>query len=107
MWIVDRPRPPVADWVRFASGQSFPSGHTTTSALAYALMLLLLAPSVPRPCRGPLLAFGLLAVAGLVGVSRVVLGVHWPTDVLGGWSLALFLVAARRCGSPDPRAQGR
>jgi membrane-associated phospholipid phosphatase len=97
MVTVDRPRPPPADWARYASGESFPSGHTTTSALAYSLLLLLLAPSLrsvghSRRLPVPLLAAGLLGVAALVGLSRVVLGVHWPTDVLGGWSLALFLV---------------
>ena len=91
MVVVDRPRPPMADWSRFASGQSFPSGHTTTSALGYGLMLLLVAASVrSRPGRAAV-AVVLLGVAVLVGVSRVVLGVHWPTDVLGGWSLSLFL----------------
>jgi undecaprenyl-diphosphatase len=108
MVIVDRPRPPRSDWVHLASGQSFPSGHTTTSALGYSLMLLLLAPSVHAAGRRALLAVGLLTVAGLVGVSRVVLGVHWPTDVLGGWSLALFLVplAALALRALEQRAPG-
>jgi membrane-associated phospholipid phosphatase len=89
MAVIDRPRPPRVDWVRFASGQSFPSGHTTTAALGYGLVLLLLVGSVRRPAAKAMLGVLLLGVAGLVGVSRVVLGVHWPTDVLGGWSLAL------------------
>lgn len=110
MVLVDRPRPPAQDWARFASGTSFPSGHTTTSALAYSLMLLLLAPSVRRSGSRALLAVGLLTVAALVGVSRVVLGVHWPTDVLGGWSLALFLlpiaaVVLRRVEPPFERVE--
>jgi membrane-associated phospholipid phosphatase len=92
MVVVARPRPPARDWARLAAGDSFPSGHTTTSALAWTLMMLLLVPSVSRASRRTLLAVGLLALAALVGVSRVVLGVHWPTDVLGGWSLALFLL---------------
>jgi undecaprenyl-diphosphatase len=92
MTLIDRPRPPMQDWTRFASGTSFPSGHTTTSALGYTLLLLLLAPSLRTQLGRAALAVGLLGVAGLVGVSRVVLGVHWPTDVLGGWSLATFLL---------------
>ncbi len=92
MILVDRPRPPIQDWARHVSGTSFPSGHSTSSALTYTLLLLLLAPSVRSGAGRAALAIGLLAVAALVGVSRVVLGVHWPTDVLGGWSLATFLL---------------
>ncbi|HSP38664.1 MAG TPA: phosphatase PAP2 family protein [Frankiaceae bacterium] len=112
MVLVDRPRPPMSDWARFASGTSFPSGHSTSAALGYGLMLLLLAPSVHGRARRVLLSIGLVTVAGLVGVSRVVLGVHWPTDVLGGWSLALLLLAVAAllfeklglCPDPMPAA---
>ena len=110
MVLVDRPRPPMQDWARYASGTSFPSGHTTTSALAYTLLLLLLAPSVRSGAGRAVLAIGLLGVAGLVGVSRVVLGVHWPTDVLGGVESRDLPAAARRagaCRAPPRRAPWR
>jgi undecaprenyl-diphosphatase len=91
MEAVARPRPSRVDWIRYAAGWSFPSGHTTTSALGYGLIVLLVSGSIPRRGLRLLVAMVLLGVAGCVGASRVVLGVHWPTDVLGGWSLALVL----------------
>jgi membrane-associated phospholipid phosphatase len=93
MHVIDRARPPAADWVVLAAGQSFPSGHTTTAALAYGLSIVLLALALRTSGLRLALTVVLLVVAALVGVSRVVLGVHWPTDVLGGWSLGVALVA--------------
>jgi membrane-associated phospholipid phosphatase len=93
MLVLDRPRPPSQDWLVFASGQSFPSGHTTTSAIGFGLSAVLLALALrPGALRSALTCL-LLGVAALVGTSRVALGVHWPTDVLGGWCLALCVVS--------------
>lgn len=86
---IDRPRPPTADWALTASGAAFPSGHTTTSATVAALFCLALLGFRGR--RAAVRRTGAaLAVtwAVVVGVTRVYLGVHWPTDVLGGWLLA-------------------
>jgi undecaprenyl-diphosphatase len=86
--IVGRPRPPVAlhEVVERTSG--FPSGHSTQSAagwLALALVLTFAGSSSSRTSRWALpLA---LVVVGVVGLSRVVLSVHSPTDVLAGWAL--------------------
>lgn len=94
-----RGRPPVADWAVHASGHSFPSGHTSSSAIAAGLLtwgLLRLRPDRAPGFRGlrarwPAVLCCLVAVA--VGCSRMYLGVHWPTDVLGGWLFAGFWLA--------------
>lgn len=93
MYGVARPRPPVADWAAPASGFAFPSGHATTSALVAGLLAWAAwrraAPAAARLC-GALVACWAVAV----GLSRIYLGVHWPTDVLGGWLYALTWLTA-------------
>ncbi|MFD4408245.1 phosphatase PAP2 family protein [Streptomyces sp. NPDC058476] len=98
MSLVARPRPPVADWATHASGWSFPSGHTTTSAVTGGLLILVVLARAPYGRRSLVLVIGCWAV--LVGLSRVYLGVHWFSDVLGGWlfsicwlSLCLYVFA--------------
>ncbi|MFJ9542229.1 phosphatase PAP2 family protein [Streptomyces sp. NPDC101225] len=99
MTLVHRPRPAGTDWATHASGWSFPSGHTTTAAMTAGLLVLAVSLRAPRGAHLLRVTIGCWAVA--VGLSRVYLGVHWLTDVLGGWLfatgwLAVCLWAAAR-----------
>ena len=83
---VGRARPTIVPHLVDASGLSFPSGHSAGSAAVY-LTLAALATQVVEgeAVRRYLLAVAVLLV-GAIGASRVYLGVHWPSDVLAGWS---------------------
>ncbi|MEV5795759.1 phosphatase PAP2 family protein [Streptomyces sp. NPDC052192] len=87
MSIVARPRPPGVDWETHASGWAFPSGHTTTAALTAGLLIA--AVCVRRPPGRTLLVVAIGIWGALVGLTRIYLGVHWFTDVVGGWLFAL------------------
>lgn len=94
--LVGRPRPALAVLLDRPSSKSFPSGHALTSFVAVGLLVLLLWPSCSARQRTLLLIAAALLVAA-IGVSRLALGVHFLTDVLGGWLLgALWLLGVRR-----------
>lgn len=84
--IYDRPRPEMAQAMRVFTS-SFPSGHATVSTIVYLTLASLLAPLCADRRMGALCIVTGIFLALLVGVSRVYLGVHYPTDVLAGWSL--------------------
>ncbi|HEX4134523.1 MAG TPA: phosphatase PAP2 family protein [Bryobacteraceae bacterium] len=112
-----RPRPEIVPHLAYAANTSFPSGHSMMSALTYLTLAALLARSQER--RRIKAYFLLLAVliAFLVGVSRIYLGVHWPTDVLAGWTagttwaLICWLIARslqrRKALEPEAQREGR
>ncbi|MER5810735.1 phosphatase PAP2 family protein [Streptomyces sp. NPDC002033] len=91
--MVERARPSLPDPVAHAPGFSFPSGHAMTATTSCAVFLLVLLPLVPRAWRPLPWALALISVVG-VGYTRVALGVHWVSDVVGGWLLGLALVTA-------------
>jgi undecaprenyl-diphosphatase len=108
-----RPRPDLVSHEAYVHTASFPSGHSMMAAVTYLTLAVMLARATPRR---RLKAYYLVLAVVLtvaVGVSRVYLGVHWPSDVLAGWmigaawALLLYVIAewlARR-GSVEPEKE--
>jgi membrane-associated phospholipid phosphatase len=91
--LVDRHRPSVPTPVDHVGGGSFPSGHALTSFTALGLLVLLTWPIASRWWRVLVVSVSALVVLA-IGFSRLILGVHYLTDVLGGWLIGLLLLIA-------------
>jgi membrane-associated phospholipid phosphatase len=91
---LNRPRPPANLVVGVPlSNDAFPSGHTTDGSVALILAAAMLALTLESVIlRRVLVIIGCL-LALLIGCSRTYLGLHWPSDVLGGWLLAATMVS--------------
>jgi undecaprenyl-diphosphatase len=108
--LVGRLRPVVDIPVAVGGGNSFPSGHALGSIVAYGALLLVFLPAIGTRWRRP--AIGFVAVLVLaIGLTRIALGVHFVSDVLGGWLLGLawlvvtgyaFRLWRRERGRPVP-----
>lgn len=90
--LVGRTRPVVDVTVATAPGPSFPSGHALGSTVTYGVLVLVFLPAVPHRHRRAVAAAAASIVA-VVGLTRVALGVHNPSDVVAGWALGLAWLA--------------
>jgi undecaprenyl-diphosphatase len=89
-----RARPTLVDPIEVVAGLSFPSGHTVIAAVLYPTLGMLVASNL-RARHLKVFVFVVAALLALVvGFSRVYLGVHYPSDVLGGWLLGLAVAIA-------------
>ncbi|SDK62727.1 undecaprenyl-diphosphatase [Catalinimonas alkaloidigena] len=102
-----RPRPALWEPLHHNATYSFPSGHTMAAMSFAAAVIVLLWPT---RWRWPALFFG-LGFAVLVALSRLYLGVHFPSDILAGWAaslawvIGLSVVLYRHLTKPTPRAE--
>lgn len=88
--LVGRARPTLFEEIATLHTYSFPSGHAMTGTAVYGMIGVVLARAYP-PVRTAL-AFAVPILVFLIGLSRVFLGVHWPTDVLAGWAAGMTLL---------------
>jgi len=106
---VARTRPEILEPIYVEHGFSFPSGHATLSMVAYGILAVLVRRSfLPRATR--IIVFGVVAVlVFLIGLSRVWLGVHYPSDVIAGWvagaTVVLTFASLTRGVSREPAAE--
>src|SRR6185437_14421579 len=114
--LVGRLRPVVAHPVAYGTGDSFPSGHALGSIVCYGALFLVFLPVARGSWRRALTAVIATLIAA-IGVSRLLLGVHYISDVLGGWALGVtwlgitafaFELSRRAAGEPvtDPVTEG-
>jgi len=88
--LFDRPRPDLFPWrTPYAAHESFPSGHAMTAMVAYATLAYLVSRLEPDPLPRRLMLGVAGAVIVLIGLSRLYLGVHYPTDVIAGYITGL------------------
>jgi undecaprenyl-diphosphatase len=89
--LIGRTRPHWTDPVSHAVSASFPSGHALTSAMGCAVLVLLAWPTLRRGARRIVLGVG-IAVPLITGFTRLGLGVHYLSDVVGGWLFAATII---------------
>jgi membrane-associated phospholipid phosphatase len=101
----DRARPVVPHPIASAAGSSFPSGHALGALVGVGALLVVVLPVQRKRDRHFVVAAGLVVVVA-VGCSRLALGVHYPSDVVGGWLLggAWLLVTLAAIRPPRPAA---
>ncbi len=92
--LVGRERPTLTDHLVQVSSLSFPSGHAANSAIVYLTMAVLINRTVSDRIGQAYISAAAVLLVGLIGFSRVYVGVHWPSDVLAGWAFGTLWAVA-------------
>lgn len=87
--IVDRPRPMIVAHLVDVRTASFPSGHAMDSAFVYGSLAIVMAAEAGGGRRATVATADAMVLIFAIGASRIILGVHWPTDVAAGWAIGL------------------
>ena len=114
--LVGRLRPVVAHPIAHGNGDSFPSGHALGSIVCYGALFLVFLPAARGKWRRVFTAVIVLLIV-VIGISRLLLGVHYLSDVLGAWALGVtwlgitafaFELSRQFTGAPvtDPMTEG-
>ncbi len=90
-YLYQRPRPSI-EWLVDTVGYSFPSWHSALTMIIAGAVVIILQQRMKASWLRLLAQGALLVLAALVALSRIYIGVHYPTDILGGWLLALLLL---------------
>ena len=114
--LVGRLRPVVAHPIAHGTGDSFPSGHSLGSIVCYGAILLVFLPAARGRWRTAFVTV-IITLIALIGISRILLGVHYLSDVLGAWAVGItwlgitafaFELTRSAAGQPvtDPVTEG-
>jgi undecaprenyl-diphosphatase len=114
--LVGRLRPVVAHPIAYGKGDSFPSGHSLGSIICYGAVFLVFLPAMRGRWRRAFITV-IVALIALIGISRILLGVHFLSDVLGAWAVGIvwlgvtataFELTRHAAGQPvsDPITEG-
>ncbi|WP_297804066.1 phosphatase PAP2 family protein [uncultured Brevundimonas sp.] len=88
--LFDRPRPPVEYQAVETLNASFPSGHALLATVFYLTIGVMVARAFPRNRMKTYVVAWSVVLVLLIGITRIYLGAHWATDVLGGWGIGAF-----------------
>lgn len=90
-YVYQRPRPSI-EWLIDTIGYSFPSWHTASTMMIAGAVVIIIQQRMKQGLPKRILQVALIVLAILVAISRIYVGVHYPTDIIGGWLLALTLL---------------
>ncbi len=111
-WIA-APRPAFDGWTNPEGGYGYPSGHTMQATIAYGMLAYLIWHRISAPRGRALLVAGVAAIIALIGLSRLVLVVHFPSQVIGAllagglWLLTSVAFTAGLCGRDQVYSEQR